>query len=190
MSGGILPGRHVVLLERDCGRGRLRHFKDRLQRLFGIGQPIGREIETGQGSIRQRMSRIEIERLLQDLFRERPAIRQPVEIAQRQLSGNGFRLKFDGLLERQFRRIAFSATEFESAEIRIGAASIRSDPQRVFDLSDSRVDILEAGQGVGQEQLCVDVGQERLARTFSARAFASSKLAGKEEQGCRLSPEG
>jgi hypothetical protein len=66
-------------------------------------------------------------------------------------------LKLDRPGKRLFGGVTFSAAQLELAETRVRAAPIGIDSQRVFNLGDGAVEILQAGERLRDQDLPIDV---------------------------------
>ncbi len=144
----------VVLRERKTGAARAVRFHRRLEVLLSLVRPVRRLVERRRKTVDDDVARREVERALHVRLCLRGARSQPVELRQRQLRGNRVRRLVHGLLVCRLGVLELAGAELERRQVRVRACARRVETDRLLELLDRAVEVLQTGERVAERDGC------------------------------------
>ena len=124
---------------------------------LGVRQPAGRSIEGRESAVRDWMGLVLFVRLLQRLQRRVGIAAGPLEVRERQARGNRLRIGLDRLFESGLGGVPIALGDLHQGQVRVGLTAAGIELNGVVQLRDRAFDIAQAGHGVTEHDLRVDV---------------------------------
>ena len=145
------PHPRVVVRERELPVRR--HRRERLEVRLGEGGTPGAEIQQRQRAPCERIVGIELQGRLQLALGAVRIAARPIEIRERQMRVDGFRVQIDRLLKRLLCRIFGARPELNGSERRIRRRIFRIQRDRLLHLLDRPVRIVQTGERIPQQDV-------------------------------------
>ena len=176
-------GPNIIVGEGEPRRRRFCGFSGDLQRFLGLRVAPGGDIKRRHHAVGERVARRQGERLAQRRFGQHRVTGRQIEVHQREPCLERLGIELDGLLERRFGRLASALGHLEQRQVGIRDGIGRIDLDRLLDLPYSSVEIPQADERIGIEDLGLHVLRVLLQHGLNPGADVFVLASHEEERG-------